>query len=82
MLPHIQQKEYFDPYLFEDIADSLLNSMLGLKEIFEARKQTNEKFRNDGYAQLKFIYDNTIREPEFMRYPVARFISVRNLNVR
>lgn len=70
----LQQKEYFDPYLFEDIADSLLNSKQSLKEQFEEMKLTDEKFRNDGYAQLKFIYDNTILEPEFMRYPVARLI--------
>lgn len=70
----LQQKEYFDPYLFEDTADSLLNSKPGLKEEFERKKAEDEKFRNDGYAQLKFIYDNTILEPEFMRYPVARIM--------
>jgi len=68
----LRQKEYYENYLFEDSADSLLNSKSGLRKEFEEKKKTDEKFRNDGNAQLTFIYDNTIREPEFMRYPVAR----------
>ncbi len=71
----LQQKEGFDAYVFEDIADSLLNSNPELKKQFEDKKATDEKFRNDGNAQLKFIYDNTILEPEFMRYPVGRMIA-------
>ncbi len=70
----LQQKEGFDAYVFEDIADSLLNSKAGLKSEFEQKKASDEKFRNDAAAQLKFIYDNTILEPEFMRYPVARIV--------
>jgi hypothetical protein len=73
----LQQKEYFDPYLFEDIADSLLSTKPGLRDEFEKKKQNDEKFRNDGGLQLKFIYDNTILEPEFMRYPVARIINIK-----
>jgi hypothetical protein len=71
----LQQKEYYEAYLFEDIADSLLNSKPGLKEEFEEKKRTDEKFRNDPDAQLSFIYNNTVREPEFMRYPVARVLN-------
>ena len=70
----LQQKEYYENYLFEDSADSLLNSKPGLKAMFEEKKKSDEKFRNDGNAQLTFIYNSTIREPEFMRYPVARLI--------
>lgn len=71
----LQQKEYFDSYVFEDIADSLLNSKPGLKNEFDKKKLEDEKFRTDGETQLKFIYDNTILEPEFMRYPVGRILS-------
>jgi hypothetical protein len=54
-------------YVFEDIADSLLNSKQGLKDGFDKKKKAeDEKFRSDGAAQLKFIYDKTILEPEFM----------------
>lgn len=74
----LQQKEGFDAYVFEDIADSLLDVKTGhdvsLRKQFEEKKASDEKFRNGGNAQLKFIYDNTILEPEFMRYPVARMI--------
>jgi len=70
----LQQKEGFDSYVFEDIADSLLNSKPGLREEFEKKKSDDEKFSNDAQAQLKFIYDNTILEPEFMRYPAGRVV--------
>jgi hypothetical protein len=70
----LQQKEGFDAYVFEDVADSLLSSKPGLREEFEKKKAEDEKFRSDGPAQLKFIYDNTILEPEFMRYPVGRIV--------
>jgi hypothetical protein len=70
----LQQKEGFDAYVFEDIADSLLNSKPGLREMFEQKKTSDEKFRNDSQEQLKFIYNNTILEPEYMRYPVARIM--------
>src|SRR4030095_4220612 len=68
----LQQKEDFDDYVFEDAADSLLNSKPGLKEEFEKKKSEEEKFRSDANAQLTFIYNNTLLEPEFMRYPVGR----------
>ena len=68
----LQQKEYFDDYLFEDIADSLLNSKPGLKEEFEKLKAEHEYFRTKGETQLNFIYYSTILEPEFQRYPVGR----------
>jgi hypothetical protein len=70
----LQQKEYFENYTFEDIADSLLNSKPGLKQLFEDKKNSDEKFRNDTDAQLAFIYNNTILEPEYMQYPVARVL--------
>src|SRR3990172_10354627 len=57
----LQQKEGFDPYVFEDIADSLLSSKPGLKDEFDRKKADDEKFRNNGEAQLKFIYDNKIQ---------------------
>ncbi|HJY63687.1 MAG TPA: M14 family metallopeptidase [Ignavibacteria bacterium] len=70
----LQQKEGFDPYVFEDIAGSMLSSKPALKDEFDRKKADDEKFRNNGEAQLKFIYDNTILEPEFMRYPVGRIV--------
>lgn len=70
----LQQKEGFDAYVFEDIVDSLLNSKPNLKKQFDDKKASDEKFKSDGYAQLNFIYNNTILEPEFMRYPVARMV--------
>jgi hypothetical protein len=70
----LQQKEYFDPYLFEDLADSLLDSKPGLRKEFEEMKKEDSLFRNDAQAQLEFIYSNTMRELEFMRYPVGRIM--------
>jgi hypothetical protein len=78
----LQQKENFDTYLFEDIADSLLNSKPELKELFKMKKREDEKFSKDPNAQLTFIYNNTILEPEYMRYPVARMIKEKVIETK
>ncbi|MGH2574988.1 MAG: hypothetical protein ACRDFC_04730, partial [Ignavibacteria bacterium] len=78
----LQQKEGYDAYLFEDIADSLLRNNPELLRQFEDKKNSDEKFRNDSKAHLDFIYNNTIREPEYMRYPVARLEKEQKLKLK
>lgn len=69
----LQQKEWYSPYVFEDLAVKLLEEDPKLKEKFEARKKTDAEFAKDGKAQLYFIYRNSeYHEPEHMRYPVYR----------
>lgn len=46
-----------------------------LKEEFEEKRRMEEKFANDHYAQLNFIYERSpYSEPTYGRYPVARLI--------
>jgi hypothetical protein len=78
----LQQKEYYDEYLFEEIADSLLKTDQKLRKMFEDRKNADEKFRNNPKAQLDFIYENSIyHEAEYMRYPVGRIEKEQNLEL-
>lgn len=77
----LQQKEYYEPYLFEDIADSILKTDPELRKQFE-KKKNDANFKNDPNAQLDFIYNNSrYHEPEYMRYPVARLIKNQVLRI-
>jgi len=69
----LQQKEYFSPYYFEDIAPKILADNPELKEEFDAKKSTDSTFAANAYMQLDFIYQHSqYREKNFMRYPVYR----------
>ncbi len=75
----LQQKEYFSPYLFEDIAVTLLEENPELREKLEEKKKGDEVFSKNGYAQLKFIYEHSpYFEKTYRRYPVGRMM----LNIR
>lgn len=70
---YIQMKEYFDPYVFEDIAAAFLREHPEVKDELEKKKMTDEKFRSSGWAQLLFIYQQTpYFEPSYNRYPIYR----------
>jgi hypothetical protein len=78
----LQQKEYYEPYLFEDIAESVLKSDPELRTQFEEKKKNDTNFKNDPNAQLDFIYNNSrYHEPEYMRYPVSRLITNQELRI-
>lgn len=69
----LMRKEYFSPYVFEDLAAELLKKDKDLKRRLEAKKATDEEFANSAYAQLNFIYENSpYYEPTYNRYPVYR----------
>ena len=68
----LQQKESYDDYTFEDLADSLLKINPELRKEFEDKKSSDENFRSSSKAQLDFIYNHTLLEPEYMRFPIAR----------
>jgi hypothetical protein len=79
----LQQKEYYDEYLFEDIADSLLKANVALRKMFEGRKTVDEQFRNDPKVQLDFIYENSVyHEAEHMQYPVARMEKEQKIELK
>lgn len=69
----LQQKEYFSPYVFEDVAAQLLQDNPDLKKELEEKKAADEKFANSSYAQLLFIYRKSpYYEPTHLRYPIGR----------
>ena len=69
----LQQKEYFSPYVFEDVAEQLLRRNASLRTEFEAKKKINSEFANDWYAQLDFIYKHSeYYEKAHLTYPVYR----------
>lgn len=71
----LMQKEWFSDYIFEEKALELLNTNTSLKQTFEAKKKEDEKFANDYWSQLYFIYKNSpYYEKSHMQYPVYRVV--------
>ncbi|MGC5745038.1 hypothetical protein [Chryseobacterium sp. NFX27] len=72
----LAQKEYYSAYIFEDTASELLKSDKKLKDAFEAKKSSDQKFTDDGAAQLDWIYRNSpyFEEKTFRQYPVYRIL--------
>lgn len=69
----LQQKEYFSAYVFEDLAKELLDKNSKLKAEFEAKKQNDSKFSENGAAQLDWIYKHSpYYEKAHLQYPVYR----------
>ncbi len=53
---HLQQKEYFSPYVFEEIAAQLLEKDPELAQDFYSKKRTDPAFAASEWDQLFFIY--------------------------
>ena len=69
----LQQKEGFSPYVWEDMALQLLENNTDLKTAFEAKKQSEEAFANNWYAQLDWIHQQSeYYEKAHLQYPVYR----------
>ncbi|MGC9344280.1 MAG: M14 family metallopeptidase [Bacteroidales bacterium] len=69
----LSRKEYFSPYVFEEIAKDLLAKDPVLAEEYRLRKEKETDFANDHYAQLRFIYERSPwSESTYKRYPVVR----------
>ncbi len=72
----LQQKEYFSPYIFEDIALEILNNNPQLKADFEKNKIENKDFANNWYAQLDYIHKHSkYYEKAHLQYPIYRIIN-------
>ena len=52
----LQQKEGYSGYVFEDVAEQILNENSTIKQAFEKRKTIDKEFANNPRAQLNFIY--------------------------
>lgn len=70
----LERKERFSPYVFEDLASSLLEEEPELRARFEAWKRENPALLSDQQAVLGFIYQNChrYREPAHRRVPIFR----------
>ncbi|NVK66164.1 MAG: hypothetical protein HWE22_16355 [Flavobacteriales bacterium] len=68
---YVQQKEYFSSYVFEDKAVEILESDPELKKQFEKKKEEDQTFRENAWAQLYYIYQHSeFYEPTHNRLPV------------
>lgn len=69
----LQQKEYYSAYVFEDTAAQILKDNTALKAEFEAKKQQDKAFADDGAAQLDWVYYHSdYYEKTHLEYPVYR----------
>ncbi|SEP63533.1 M14 family metallopeptidase [Flavobacterium urocaniciphilum] len=69
----LQQKEGYSAYVFEDMATQILAENPTLKQEFEAKKQSDKAFAENGGDQLYWVYKHSkYFEKAFMQYPVYR----------
>ncbi len=72
-LETLQRVEYFEAYAMEPLARRMLSESPRLREEFDTKLETDEAFRGDAMARLRWFYE---RSPYFdgrwMLYPVAR----------
>ncbi|WP_300491098.1 M14 family metallopeptidase [Flavobacterium sp.] len=72
----LQQKEYYSPYVFEDVAKQLLLENPELKKALDEKRKSDPKFENSGDAQLDWVYRNSkYYEKSHMQYPVYRILN-------
>ena len=68
-----EQKEYFENYVMEKIAEEMLISDSELKKEFEKKLAEDESFKNNPYERLNFFYKNSPYWDEQLNvYPVMR----------
>lgn len=69
----LRQKEGFSPYVWEDMALEILDSDPELKADFEQKKNEDDQFARNWYAQLDWIHKKSpYYEKAHLRYPVVR----------
>ncbi len=76
------QKEYFSPYVFEDIAAQFLKENPAVKAELEAKRQADPEFAKSQWVQLFFVYQKTkYFEPTVNLYPVGRVMNLKGLPI-
>lgn len=69
----LMQKEYYSPYLFEEIAPELLKEDESLSKAFYEKKKSDPDFASNAKAQLDYIYRHSpYYEATHNLYPVGR----------
>ena len=68
-----EQKEYFENYVMEKIAEEILKKDTELHKEFEAQLNEDEEFRNNPEERLKFFYNRSpYHDKNYQMYPVLR----------
>ncbi|MCB4799889.1 M14 family metallopeptidase [Neotamlana laminarinivorans] len=72
----LQQKEGFSPYVWEDKALELIKNDTALQKAFNSKKEKDETFASNWYAQLDWIHKRSNNyEKAHLQYPIYRIIS-------
>ena len=68
-----EQKEYFENYVMEKIAEEMLNKDAELRKEFETKLNDDEVFRNNPNQRLNFFYKRSpYYDKNYQVYPVMR----------
>ena len=69
----LQQKEGFSPYVFEEVAEKLLENNPALKKTFESKKKADPEFAKNWHEQLSWLHQKSKHyEKAHLRYPLFR----------
>ncbi len=67
----LSRKEYFSSYLFEETALEIIDRNPSLERALQSKKREDSGFAEDGYEQLRYIYENSVHsEDTYKRIPV------------
>jgi murein tripeptide amidase MpaA len=68
-----EQKEYYEDYVMEKLAEEMLKNNPEMKKQFEEKLKSDEAFRNSSKARLDFFYDRSpYPDKQLNVYPVLR----------
>ena len=79
----LNQKEYFSAYVFEDLADQMLNSDPELRRLFDHQRTLEPQWKTDPNAALEWIYRHSeYYEPTHRRYPIVSIMEPTGFRLR
>ena len=68
-----EQKEYYEDYVMEKLAEEMLANDPELKKEFEEKLKSDKAFRNSSKARLDFFYDRSpYPDKQLNVYPIMR----------
>lgn len=68
-----EQKEYFEQYVMEKLAEDMMNSDETLKNEFSQKLENDEKFKNNPHERLNFFYKKSpYWDKSLNLYPILR----------
>lgn len=71
----LQQKEWFSGYVFEEIAEQMLQDDPTLKIKFEEKRKKDTSFSENAFAQLNWLHKQSVHyEKAHMNYPIVRVL--------